>query len=137
MEILILAAAFTVAGLMLVAGIPALEYYRVFHTGMPVDAVVSARTEKNGKIYITWDYSIGSTHYVYKEKHGRRTDERKEGDRGAVLTKKGCPAIVYELISTDRKVVFCVIGGLLLLGAMLLVTVWMYGHGMARNMILL
>lgn len=116
MNILVLiAAAFIAAGLYISVGIPVLDYYRVFCVGTAVDAVVAGRREKKGKTYLTWGYTIGDTYYSHPAKRGRRKEERKEGDRGALLLKKDNPFRVYELSDPQKRIIRCIAGAVLIM----------------------
>lgn len=126
MNILVLiAAALIIAGLSIAIGIPVLDYYRVFCAGTAVDAVITHRKEKRGKVYFTWSYSMDGIYYSYPAKRGRRNEGRREGDRGALLLKKGDPRKVYELSDPQRRVILYITGGILILCGITAAWIWL------------
>lgn len=104
MDIMILTAAAMIgAGLYAALIIPIVNSYRVFHAGIAVDAVITARREKKGRAYLTWSYTVNGTSYSYTARKGRNGERRREGDRGALLLKKGRPQKVYELTDPEKR----------------------------------
>ncbi len=114
-----------------------MEHHHVFHSGMPVDAVVCGKTQKWGKVYLTWSYSCNGTDYTYHAKRGRRKEKREIGFRGALLVKKRDNSRVYELRDPDSKAFLFILAVLTAAGVVIAVTTYIYIHGMIKYLVIL
>lgn len=103
-----------IAGMLAISMPPAVEWYRIFRGGMPIDACVCERKEmrRRGKTYIklTWKYRYMGTEYMAQSRYWSPDDGRKVGCRGAVLLRRNNPESAYDFMPKYQKNIIRAIG---------------------------
>lgn len=115
-----------VSGVLMTCVRAAVEHYRIFNSGVPVNARIIEQTgvisRRRTYIKVMWEYEYDNTTYTCQSKW-YRDNGQKVGDRGTLLIKKRNPSKVYWFMSEQRRhimkyagIIITVIGILFLIG---------------------
>lgn len=115
-----------VSGVLMTCVRAAVEHYRIFNSGVPVNARIIEQTgvisRRRTYIKVMWEYEYDNTTYTCQSKW-YRDNGQKAGDRGTLLIKKRNPSKVYWFMSEQRRhimkyagIIITVIGILFLIG---------------------
>lgn len=113
-ELLFIGIILAAVGFFILFACPLVEKYRIFHAGMPVNAVICGRKEKGAgrkkRVKFIWQFTYEGNERLYQSRYWQPEDERDTGYRGALLLRKNNPEKVYEFMPQHVKTIWRTVG---------------------------